>query len=103
MKRLRAGTPEAAAFLGALRERARSPAPEIEGAVRAILEDVRRRGDAALCEYAEKFDGVRLDAGTLRVREAELESALESLDPDVSAALALAAERIEAFHRHQHR
>jgi len=103
MKRLEAGTPEAAAFLGALRERARSPAPETEGAVRAILEDVRRRGDAALCEYAEKFDGVRLDASTLRVREAELESALESLDPAVSAALALAAELIEAFHRHQRR
>jgi histidinol dehydrogenase len=103
MKRLMAGTPEAAAFLRALRERARSPAPETEDAVRAILEDVRRRGDAAVCEYAEKFDGVRLDAGTLRVCEAELESALESLDPAVSAALALAAERIEAFHRHQRR
>ena len=103
MRRLEAGSPEAAAFLRALGERARSPTPEVEGAVRAILEDVRRRGDAALFEYAEKFDGLRLDADTLRVREAEIESAIESLDPAVSAALAFAAERIEAFHRRQRR
>jgi histidinol dehydrogenase len=103
MRVLKAGSPETAAFLRALRERARSPAPEVEAAVRTILEDVRRRGDAALFEYTEKFDGIRLDAGTLRVSEAEVESALRSLDPAVSEALALAARRIEAFHRRQHR
>jgi len=100
---LKAGTPEAAAFLRALRERARSPSPEMEAAVRAILEDVRRRGDAALFEHAEKLDRVRLDAKTVRVSEAEMASARQSLDPAVSAALALAAERIQAFHRRQHR
>ncbi len=103
MRMLKAGTPEAAAFLRALRQRARSPSPEMEVAVRAILEDIRQRGDAALFEYTEKLDRVRLDATTARVRQAELESARESLDPAVSAALALAAERIEDFHRRQHR
>jgi histidinol dehydrogenase len=100
---LRAGTPEAAAFLRALRERTRSPALEVEAAVRAILEDVRRRGDAAVFEYTEKFDRIRLDAGTVRVSEAEMDSALRSLEPVVAEALALAAGRIEAFHRRQHR
>ncbi len=100
---LRAGTAEAAAFLQALRGRARTPAAEVEAAVRRILEDVRRTGDAALFAYTEKFDRVRLDAGTVRVGEAELEAALGSLDPPLAEALRLAARRIEAFHRRQHR
>ena len=100
---LKAGTPEAAAFLRALRERSRSPSPEMEAAVRAILEDIRQRGDAALFEHTEKLDRVRLDARTVRVSAAELESARQSLDPAVFEALALAAQRIEAFHRRQQR
>lgn len=103
MRLLRAGTAEAARFLQALRDRARAPDPEIEATVRAILEDVRQRGDAALFEYTAKFDGVRLEAATVRVAEAEIQAALGSLDPAVSEALSLAAERIEAFHRRQRR
>jgi len=100
---LRAGSPDAAAFLDALRDRGRTPAPEVEAAVRTILEDVRQQGDAALFAYTEKFDGIRLDAETLRVPEAEVAAALESLDPQVRQALALAAGRIQAFHRRQRR
>lgn len=103
MRMVKAGTPEAMAFLRALRQRARSPSPEMEAAVRAILEDIRQRGDAALFEYTEKLDRIGLDESTVRVSQAELDSARESLDPAVFAALALAAERIEAFHRRQHR
>lgn len=103
MRLLRAGTAEAARFLQALRDRARAPDPEIEATVRAILEDVRQRGDAALFEYTAKFDGVRLEAATVRVAEAEIQAALGSLDLAVSEALSLAAERIEAFHRRQRR
>jgi histidinol dehydrogenase len=75
----------------------------VEAAVRTILEDVRQQGDAALFAYTEKFDGIRLDAGTLRVPEAEVAAALESLDPRVREALAFAAGRIEAFHHRQRR
>ena len=103
MRVLRAGTAEAAAFLDVLRYRARMPVPEVEATVRKILEDVRQNGDAALFEYTERFDRVRLDAGTVRVGEAEMEVALRSLDPATSDALSLAARRIEAFHRRQHR
>lgn len=103
MRLLRAGTAEAAAFLRALRDRGRAPAPEIEATVRPILEDVRTRGDAALFEYTAKFDGVRLEAATMRVAEAEIRAALGSLEPAVSEALSLAARRIEAFHRRQRR
>ncbi len=103
MRLLRAGTAEAARFLQALRDRIRAPDPEIEATVRAILEDVRQRGDAALFDYTAKFDGVRLEAATVRVAEAEIQAALGSLDLAVSEALSLAAERIEAFHRRQRR
>ncbi len=103
MRLLKAGTAETAEFLRALRNRSREPSPEIETRVRAIVEDVRRRGNAALFEYTEKFDGVRLEAGTLSVSEAEMEAAGQSLDPTVQQALSLAAERIEAFHRRQRR
>ncbi|HWT81307.1 MAG TPA: histidinol dehydrogenase [Candidatus Methylomirabilis sp.] len=103
MKLLKAATPEIAAFLRTLRERTRSPSPEIEVTVRSVLEDIRNRGDAALFEATEKFDHIRLNADTLRVGTSDLESAHASLDPAVLAALRLAAERIEAFHRRQHR
>ena len=103
MRVLTAGSPEAAAFLACLRDRARVPAPEVEKAVAAIVEDVRDRGDAALFEYTEQFDGIRLDGTTVRVPDNEVEAAAASLDPAAREALALAASRIEAFHRRQRR
>lgn len=103
MKLLTAGSPEVEGFLATLRDRSRAPSPEVEAGVRAILEDVRHRGDAALFEYAEKFDGIRLQAATVRVPEAEIEAAAQSLAPAVREALALASARIEAYHQRQRR
>ena len=103
MRVLKAGTPEAAAFLGRLRERGRRPDPEVESAVRAILEEVRTGGDAAACALTERFDGWRPQAGDLRVLEREISAAGEGLPAAVTGALRLAAERIEAFHRCQRR
>jgi histidinol dehydrogenase len=96
------GTPDADAFLAGLRQRGHADAG-IETSVRAILDEVRRRGDAALCELTERFDGFRADAGGLRLSSAEMEAGAASLDPAAAAALRLAAERIEAFHRRQRR
>ncbi len=64
--------------------------------VSAILRDVRERGDEALLEYAERFDGARPTA--LRVSKNELTNALQAADPDYIAALRQAAEAITAFH-----
>jgi histidinol dehydrogenase len=75
----------------------------VEAVVRTIVEDVRQQGDVALLAYTEEFDGIRLDTGTLRVPEAEATAAFEALDLQVRKALSLAVERIEAFHRRQHR
>jgi len=98
-----AASEECAEFLRELRARGRAPDPAVEAAVRAILEDVRQRGDAAVLAHTERLDGVRLDAQTLRVPEAECDAALASLDPGVREALALAADRIGAFHARQRR
>jgi len=103
MRVMSAASPECAGFLRGLRERGRAPDPAIEAAVRTILEDVRERGDAAVFAHTERLDGVRLDAQTLRVPDAACDDALASLDPRVREALALAAERIEAFHARQRR
>jgi histidinol dehydrogenase len=103
MRVMSAASEECECFLRGLRERGRGPDPTVEAAVRAILDDVRERGDAAVLAHTERLDGVRLDAQTLRVSEAACDDALASLDPRVREALALAAERIGAFHARQRR
>ncbi|MFP3990736.1 histidinol dehydrogenase [Streptomyces sp. E11-3] len=69
--------------------------------VRPICEDVHHRGTAALIEYAEKFDGVRLER--VRVPQAALADALERLDPTVRAALEESIRRARLVHREQRR
>jgi histidinol dehydrogenase len=96
-----AGTPECAGFLAALRGREGGIPAGVEAEVRAILEGVRARGDDALWEYARRFDGADLAPATLRVPEEERRAAGGLVPPAEREALALAAERIEAFHRRQ--
>ncbi|MCK8680472.1 histidinol dehydrogenase [Streptomyces lichenis] len=69
--------------------------------VRPICEDVHHRGDAALIDYAQRFDGVALDR--IRVPEAALTRALAELDPAVRAALEESITRARAVHRAQRR
>ncbi|MDT8335793.1 MAG: histidinol dehydrogenase [Desulfurivibrionaceae bacterium] len=69
--------------------------------VEAILADVRERGDAALFEYTERFDRLKLGATTLEVSTAEIEQALAAVDRETLATLQLAADRIATFHRRQ--
>ncbi len=70
-------------------------------AVREIIDDVRSRGDAALRELTQRFDGVTL--AELRVDAATISDALASIPVDVREALELAAERITAHHQGQRR
>ena len=65
MRVMAAASEECAGFLRGLRERGRAPDPAVEAAVRAILDDVRERGDAAVLAHTERLDGVRLDAQAL--------------------------------------
>lgn len=82
----------------------RLPRPAVAGeepiaAVRSILDDVRRRGDEALIELTERFDGVHLER--LRVSRSEIDAALASCSEDLRRALELAAARIRAHHETQ--
>lgn len=67
--------------------------------VRGILRDVRDRGDRAVRDYTEQFDGVVLE--TLRVPPADCSFALASLTPEFRAALETAIDRIGAYHETQ--
>ncbi|MFJ8956552.1 histidinol dehydrogenase [Streptomyces sp. NPDC102381] len=69
--------------------------------VRPICEDVHHRGDAALIEYGEKFDGVKLEA--VRVPAEAIDKALADLDPAVRAALEESIRRARIVHREQRR
>ncbi|HLX94914.1 MAG TPA: histidinol dehydrogenase, partial [Verrucomicrobiae bacterium] len=73
--------------------------PDIEQRTRAILHDVYVRGDAALLEFTEKFDGAKLVAGQLAVTRAELMAASLKADEPLRAAVAEAENNIAAFAR----
>ena len=77
-----------------------SVADEIHRSVETIIAEVRDRGDAALLEFTERFDGVKLEARELRVTSDEVAAARRAVGHEVVQALSYAAERIEAFHRH---
>lgn len=74
---------------------------EEEEAVREIIAEVRRNGDAALLHYTSRFDGVQLQASELSVSEEELRRAEREVSPRFKEALTLARERILDFHRRQ--
>ena len=74
------------------------PDPALE-TVRAIITDVRDRGDEALRDITAHFDGVQLDA--IRVEPAALEAAWAAAPGELRSALEFAAARIRAYHEAQ--
>ena len=74
----------------------------IEQAVAAILDDVRQRGDAAVLEYTNRFDGTQAASlGQLELQAAELKAAFESLPTKQRDALESAARRVRSYHEAQ--
>ncbi|MFA9201602.1 MAG: histidinol dehydrogenase [Cypionkella sp.] len=70
--------------------------------VAAILARVKAKGDAALSEYTQRFDDHQLtEESDWRIDPAECRAAFEGLAPDLRDALALAADRIRAYHTGQ--
>ncbi|MBP3672308.1 MAG: histidinol dehydrogenase [Oscillospiraceae bacterium] len=74
-------------------------ASNVEGIVTEIIADVRKNGDAALREYALKFDKAQLDA--LEVSQEEIEEAFAAVEPEFLDILREAAANIRAFHEKQ--
>lgn len=86
-----------AAFLATKRE----ASADVEAAVRSIIEDVMARGDAALVDLSRRFDRIDLAQTGLRISPEEIAAAEKACDPRALQALALARDRIEAYHIRQ--
>src|SRR5262245_14664696 len=93
------GTPEFDGALARLTRRGAEDLAAVEPAVRAIVADVRARGDEALLEYVERFE--RRRPSPLVLAPYDGEGALARLPPPLRDALAEAAARIERYHAHQ--
>jgi len=74
----------------------------IEQRVADILADVQKRGDAAVLDYTQRFDGVQAsDVSALEITQAELQTALDSLPAVQREALQAAAARVRKYHEAQ--
>jgi len=101
VRRLATADPGFETAFAALLAKARETTEQVDHAVRAILADVRQRGDAALLDYTLRFDRLSITAERLMIEAGEIDAAVAAVAPDLAAALDLAACRIEAFHRAQ--
>ena len=90
----------AAAFAAFLDERRETPT-DVDGAVREVLQAVRREGFAAVARYSEAFDRTAITEADARVSEAEIEAGVAACPVDVREAIAFAADRIRAYHERQ--
>lgn len=80
----------------------REASEDVDQVVRAILEDVRARGDAAIVEYTNRFDRVSVGSiAELRVTAEEIEAAAAAVEPATLDALKLARDRIHSHHARQ--
>src|SRR5580658_403438 len=95
-----AGKDFAASFATLLAAKRETDA-DVDETVAAIIDAVAKRGDAALIDYTARFDRVALQAEQLRLSPREIADAARKAPAETVAALRLAAERIESFHRKQ--
>ena len=91
-----AGKQEAAAALESLEQRGAVSTAKVEPVVREIVEAVRARGEAAVREYSEKFDGLAKKQPLL-VSKAEMKAAWQATSPELKQAMKLAQANIRAF------
>lgn len=98
---LDAGAPDFEARFRDLLAQKREAAEDVDIAVRAIIADIRARGDAALCDFTRKFDRFDVTPARLRVTDAELDAAWNACDAETLKALTFARDRIESHHARQ--
>jgi histidinol dehydrogenase len=75
--------------------------PATDSGVRAILDDVRARGDAAVQDHMRRLDGVDVPPAQWEVPAAELLAAVDRLPAEVLTALETAIDRVRVYHRKQ--
>jgi histidinol dehydrogenase len=101
-RRLSSGSPGFDAELAALTRYEASSDPAVKAAVAEILREVRSRGDAALLDYARRFDGASAGSvAALEVPRQRIGAALDAAPRELREALQAAHERIQRFHERQ--
>ncbi len=88
-------------LFGKLKGRSLEGRKDVEDAVSGILHNVKERGDAALVDYTQKFDGIALNPSSLEVTKAEIDTAMISVDKKLLSVMEKAAANIRAFHEKQ--
>ena len=74
---------------------------QYEAVVSDIIEKVKSKGDAAIFAYTKQFDKCELNAETIRVTEAEIEEAVNTIEPKLYEVMEKAAANIKAYHEKQ--
>jgi histidinol dehydrogenase len=99
--RLDTAEPDFPARFAAFLERKRAAEADLDAEVAAIISEVRRRGDDALAEMTERWDGLRLAPADFAFREEEIDAAVAAVPVEQRDALRCAADRIRAYHERQ--
>lgn len=90
-------------ILDTLLKRSPNSYGEYEATVNEILNNVRENKDEALFSYTEKFDGVKLDAASVKVSKEEIDEAIKATDSELLRIMKASAERIRDYHEKQKR
>ena len=102
MQRLFSSDPDFAQAFDVLVNARRESDADVSADVARILADVKARGDEALADYSQQFDGYQLsNDGDWVITAEACQEAYEGLDAELRDALELAAERIRAYHADQ--
>ncbi len=88
-------------LLESLLKRSPNSYGEYEETVNEMIRQVRARGDEALFEYTQKFDGCRLTAETVKVSEEEIRQAYREVSPEFLEVIKKSAANITRFHEKQ--
>ncbi len=89
--------PELKSFL----ERSSADQKEFEAGVRSIGAEIRQRGDAAIFELTQKYDGAEINAATFMVTDEEIDEAYDAVDNEYLTALLHAIDNIHDYHLRQ--
>ena len=104
MKRLSTQSPQFQQELQSLLAFETAQDPKIDQIVADICADVQRRGDAAVLEYTNRFDGTQAQTmADLTLSQDDLKAAFFRLPENVQTALQTAAERVRSYHQHQNK
>ncbi|NWF37752.1 histidinol dehydrogenase [Mariprofundus sp. NF] len=90
------------ARLDALLSREADTGADVQDLVAGILADVKQRGNAALCDYTERFDGWACTGETIEISRARMQEAWNAVSDMDRESLQLATDRIRAYHEKQH-